>query len=140
LIECIYQIRCSGHLFCDPSSAKKPFANRTVRNNSNGQFSSVHRAQCIQLHDTNHEESSRMMHLVCWSSWSSRAHLQSGTISGSMSRDQRDHSICTAVIGCTACARLTVSGLASDNPMYLTFPSSTNFLSSPICREFGFGT
>jgi len=32
------------------------------------------------------------------------------------------------------------AGLASDNPMYLTFPSSTNFLSSPICREFGFGT
>ena len=62
-------------------------------------------------------------------------HLQSGTISGSMSRDQRDHSICTAVIGCTACARLMVSGLASDNPMYLTFPSSTNFLSSPICND-----
>ena len=63
-------------------------------------------------------------------------HLHSGTISGSMSRDQRDHSICTAVIGCTACARLMVSGLASDNPMYLTFPSSTNFLSSPICNGF----
>jgi hypothetical protein len=63
-------------------------------------------------------------------------HLQSGTISGSMSRDQRDHSICTAVIGCTACARLMVSGLASDNPMYLTLPSSTSFLSSPICDNF----
>ena len=62
-------------------------------------------------------------------------HLQSGTISGSMSRDQRDHSICTAVIGRTACARLMVSGLASDNPIYLTFPSSTNFLSSPICND-----
>jgi hypothetical protein len=25
-----------------------------------------------------------------------------------------------------------VSGLASDNPMYLIFPSSTSFFSSPI--------
>ena len=42
LIEYIYQIRCSGHLFRDSSSAEKPFANRAVRNNSNVQFSSAH--------------------------------------------------------------------------------------------------
>lgn len=35
-------------------------------------------------------------------------------------------------MGCTACARLIVSRLASDGPMYFTFPSSTNFFSSPI--------
>ena len=57
--------------------------------------------------------------------------LQSGIISSSISRLQRDHSICTAVMGCTACALLIVSGLASDRPIYLTFPSSTSFLSSP---------
>lgn len=50
LLEYIYQIRVSGHLFCDSSSAEKPFANRTVGDNSNGQFSSVHTAQCIQVH------------------------------------------------------------------------------------------
>lgn len=58
--------------------------------------------------------------------------LHRETISTSISRDQRDHSICTALIGCTAWARLIVSALASDNPMYLTIPSSTNFFSSPI--------
>ena len=52
-----------------------------------------------------------------------------------MSRLQSDHSICTALMGCTACARLIVSGLASESPMYFTFPSSTNFLSSPICHN-----
>lgn len=53
-----------------------------------------------------------------------------------MSRVQRDHSICKAVMGWTACARLIVSGLASDKPIYFTFPSSTNLLSSPIYQTF----
>ena len=57
--------------------------------------------------------------------------LHSGIISSSISRVQIDHSICTAVMGCTACALLIVSGLASDRPIYLTFPSFTSFLSSP---------
>ena len=61
-------------------------------------------------------------------------YLQSGIISCSISRVQRDHSICTAVMGWTACALLIVSGLASDNPMYLIFPSCTSFFSSPICH------
>lgn len=56
-------------------------------------------------------------------------YLHRGTIPSSMSRVQRDHSICTAVIGWTAWARLMVSGLASDRPIYLTFPSSTSFFS-----------
>ena len=58
-------------------------------------------------------------------------YLQSGIISSSISRVHRDHSICKAVMGCTAWALLIVSGLASDRPIYLTFPSSTSFLSSP---------
>lgn len=61
--------------------------------------------------------------------------LQRGTISGSMSRVHRDHSIYNALIRCTACARLIVFGLASESPMYFTLPSSTNFFSSPICKE-----
>lgn len=61
-----------------------------------------------------------------------QVYLQSGTISSSISRVHKDHSICNAVMGCTAWARLIVSELASDNPMYFTFPSSTNFLSSRI--------
>ena len=60
-----------------------------------------------------------------------KINLQSGIISSSISRLQRDHSICTAEMGCTACALLIVSGLSSDKPIYLTFPSSTSFLSSP---------
>ncbi|MFS8008422.1 hypothetical protein Hanom_Chr14g01272641 [Helianthus anomalus] len=58
--------------------------------------------------------------------------LQVGIISSSTSLDCKDHSICTAVIGCTACALLMVDADASDNPTYLILPSSTNFFSSPI--------
>ena len=58
--------------------------------------------------------------------------LQRGMISFSISRVHKDHSICTAVMGWTVCARPIVSGLASDNPMYFILPSSTSFFSSPI--------
>ena len=60
-------------------------------------------------------------------------YLHVGIISCSTSRDQRDHSSWTAVIGWTACALLIVDADASDSPMYFIFPSSTSFLSSPIC-------
>jgi hypothetical protein len=60
-------------------------------------------------------------------------HLHRGTTSSSISRDQRDHSICRAVMGWTACARLIVFTLASERPIYLTFPSSTSFFISPTC-------
>src|SRR4051794_21010098 len=39
-----------------------------------------------------------------------------GRISASGSRDQSEYSVCSAVIGWTACARLIVSGDASLNP------------------------
>ena len=37
---------------------------------------------------------------------------------------------------CTTCARLMASRVTLDNPMYLTFPSFTNFLSLPIYNYF----
>ncbi|KAF5768531.1 hypothetical protein HanXRQr2_Chr14g0637501 [Helianthus annuus] len=62
-------------------------------------------------------------------------HLQVGIISSSTSRDCKDHSNCTAVIGCTTCALLMVDADASDNPTYLILPSSTSFFSSPIYKQ-----
>ena len=121
-----YQIRHSRHFFFHASSTEKPATNRTVSNNSNAQFSGVH---TVQLYRDSGFRSGRQCISVC--DPVPETHLHSGTISGSMSRDQRDHSICTAETGCTACAQLIVSGLASDSPMYLIFPSSTSFLSSP---------
>lgn len=59
-------------------------------------------------------------------------YLQVGMICCSTSLDHKDHSIWTAVIGWTAWALLMVEAEASDKPMYFIFPSSTNFLSSPI--------
>lgn len=58
--------------------------------------------------------------------------LQRGIISSSISRVQREYSVWRAVIGWTAWALLIVSALASDSPIYLILPSSTNFLSSLI--------
>ena len=61
-----------------------------------------------------------------------KKNLQSGIISSSISRVHKEYSICKAVMGWTAWALLIVSTLASDNPMYFIFPSSTSFLSSSI--------
>lgn len=60
-------------------------------------------------------------------------YLEVGIIWASESLLQRDHSSCTAVIGCTAWALRIVEAEASDRPTYFIFPSSTNFFSSPIC-------
>lgn len=51
----------------------------------------------------------------------------------STSRTHRDHSIWTAVMGCTAWARRISEGDASESPRYFTFPSSTSFFISPTC-------
>lgn len=62
-------------------------------------------------------------------------YLHVGTMSSSKSRVHRDHSIWTAVIGCTACARLISDAEVSDKPKCLTFPSSTNFFISPTWKN-----
>lgn len=62
-------------------------------------------------------------------------HLQVGTMSASVSLDHKDHSICTAVIGCTACALLIVEAEASDKPMYFILPSLTSSLSAPTLQK-----
>ena len=46
-----------------------------------------------------------------------------GRTSSSTSRVHSEYSVCTAVIGCTACARRIVSGAASLSPMWRTLPS-----------------
>lgn len=68
------------------------------------------------------------------SSSGAHSHLQVGMMSSSASRVQRLHSSCTAVMGCTACARRISSAVASDSPMYLTLPSDTNSFNVLICR------
>jgi hypothetical protein len=56
-------------------------------------------------------------------------------MSSSKSLVHKDYSICTAVIGCTACARLMSDADASDKPKCFTFPSCTNFFIAPTCRK-----
>ena len=46
-----------------------------------------------------------------------------GSISFSGSRHHREYSLCSAVTGCTACARRIVCTPASDSPKCLTLPS-----------------
>lgn len=58
-------------------------------------------------------------------------YLQVGMTSLSTSLAQRDHSIWTAVMGCTAWARRISDPDASDNPKYFTFPSSTSDFMAP---------
>jgi hypothetical protein len=62
------------------------------------------------------------------------ADLQVGMTSSSTWRTHSDHSVWTAVMGCTACARRITSAGASERPTYFTFPSSTSFFISPICQ------
>ena len=46
-----------------------------------------------------------------------------GRISSSGSRVHSEYSVCSAVIGCTACARRIVAGAASDSPRWRTLPA-----------------
>ena len=47
-------------------------------------------------------------------------------ISASGSRANTEYSVCSAVIGWTACARRIVSGAASLSPRWRTFPALTS--------------
>jgi len=60
-----------------------------------------------------------------------------GTISASKSRASRLHSICTHVIGQTACARLMVSTDASESPTYLILPSLISSFIACIATSTG---
>ena len=51
---------------------------------------------------------------------------QVSSISPSTSRVNRQYSICTAEIGCTAWAVRRVAGLTSDSPSRRTLPASTS--------------
>ena len=52
-------------------------------------------------------------------------------------RVHNEYSLCTAAIGCTACARRSVSADTSDRPMARIFPSRTNSLSAPTLSSMG---
>mmetsp|Transcript_38084 Transcript_38084/g.77033 ORF Transcript_38084/g.77033 Transcript_38084/m.77033 type:complete len:213 (-) Transcript_38084:382-1020(-) len=56
----------------------------------------------------------------------------SGTRSASRLRTTSDHSCWMAVRGWMLCATRISSGVASDSPRYLIFPSSTSFLQAVI--------
>src|SRR4051812_36005068 len=56
---------------------------------------------------------------------------QSGRISASTSRVHSEYSICTAAIGCTACARRIVAAPASQMPRWRTLPWRTRSLIAP---------
>ena len=50
---------------------------------------------------------------------------------------QSEYSLCSAVIGCTACARRMVSGAASDRPRWRTLPASTSSFIAPTVSSIG---
>ena len=55
----------------------------------------------------------------------------------SRSRVHSDHSVCSAVIGCTACALRIVAGDASEMPRWRTLPASTSSASAPHVSSIG---
>ena len=61
----------------------------------------------------------------------------SSTSLSSGSRDHSEYSLCSAVTGCTACARRIVSGDASDRPMCRTLPASTSSAIAPTVSSIG---
>src|SRR5258708_39438118 len=60
-----------------------------------------------------------------------------GSSSASGPRQNREYSLCTAVIGWTACARRIVCTPASDKPKCLTLPSAIRFLTAPATSSIG---
>ena len=55
----------------------------------------------------------------------------SGMMRGSRLRSHSEYSLCSAEIGCTACARRMVCSPASDSPRKRTFPSRTSSAIAP---------
>ena len=60
-----------------------------------------------------------------------------GRISASGSRHHSEYSLCSAVTGCTACARRIVSTPASDRPKCLTLPSRIRSFTAPATSSIG---
>src|SRR5438309_1617515 len=54
-----------------------------------------------------------------------------------MSRLQSDHSLWSALIGWTACARRIVSPAASDRPRWRTLPAATSSAMAPTVSSMG---
>ncbi len=62
---------------------------------------------------------------------------QAGSTARSMSRENSDHSVCTAVMGWTAEARRMVSADASDSPRWRTLPAATSAAMAPTVSSIG---
>ena len=60
-----------------------------------------------------------------------------GRISSSGSRLHSEYSVCSAAIGCTACARRIVAGAASDKPRKRTLPARTSSAIAPTVSSIG---
>lgn len=60
-----------------------------------------------------------------------------GSTSGSGSRVHSEYSDCTAVTGCTACARRIVAAPASESPKWRTFPAATSSPTVPATSSMG---
>ena len=60
-----------------------------------------------------------------------------GRISCSGSRHHSEYSLCSAVTGCTACARRIVAAPASERPKCFTFPSAISSRIVPATSSIG---
>ena len=60
-----------------------------------------------------------------------------GSTASSGSRVHSEYSVCSAEIGCTACARRIVSGEASESPRWRTLPCSTSSFIAPTVSSIG---
>ena len=49
----------------------------------------------------------------------------------------REYSLCSAVIGCTAWALRMVAALASESPRWVTLPASTSSFIAPTVSSIG---
>ena len=49
----------------------------------------------------------------------------------------KEYSVCSAVIGCTACALRIVATEASDRPRCVTLPASTSSFIAPTVSSIG---
>ena len=65
----------------------------------------------------------------------SSSHAASTSSSGR--RHHSEYSLCTAVTGCTACARRIVPAAASDMPKCFTLPASMSSLTAPATSSIG---
>ena len=129
---------------CSPSRRRSPRTLVDERRGSSSKFSpwkrGMHAAVVVRgevLDRADLARSGSRARAGCRRRSRCRARARSAGSPSSGSRVHSEYSVCSAAIGCTACARRIVVGAASDRPRKRTLPARTSSAIAPTVSSIG---